>query len=107
MGTDRHDPPSPQRAGVASDRTPVTTEQEVAHMSTNNALMATTLIEDLTRLVEQHGDLPVVMGHGHTLMTPRSPKVRNAVVDERVKTEFVCHRPLLSDLDTTPVIHLG
>ena len=73
----------------------------------NNALMATTVIEDLTRLVEQHGDLPVVVGFGHTLMTPNSPEVREAVVDERVKTEFVCHRPLLNDFDMTPVIHFG
>lgn len=76
-------------------------------MSKNKALMATTLIEDLTQLVEQHGDLPVVVGLGHTLTTPYRPVVREAVNEERVKTEFVCHRPLLDDLDTTPVIHLG
>lgn len=76
-------------------------------MSKNKALMATALIEDLTRLVEQHGDLPVLMGHGHTLMTPYQPKVMQAVREERVKTMFVCHRPLLNDFDTTPVIHLG
>lgn len=73
----------------------------------NNPMMATTLIEDLTRLVEQHGDLPVVVGFGHTLMTPNRPKVMAAVVDERVKTGFVCHRPLLSDFKTTQVIHFG
>lgn len=76
-------------------------------MSKNKALMATALIEDLTRLVEQNGDLPVLMGHGHTLMTPYRPKVVRAVREERVKTMFVCHRPLLNDFDTTPVIHLG
>lgn len=76
-------------------------------MSRNKALMASTLIEDLTRLVEQHGDLPVLVGHGHTLMTPYRPKVMAAVTEEHVKTEFICHRPLLSDFDTTPVIHLG
>lgn len=76
-------------------------------MSRNKALMASALIEDLTRLVEQHGDLPVLVGHGHTLMTPYRPKVMAAVAEEHVKTEFICHRPLLSDFDTTPVIHLG
>ena len=76
-------------------------------MSENNALMATTLIEDLTQLVEQHGDLPVMVGLGHTLLTPYRPKVMEAVREECVKTEFVCHRPLLSDFKTTPVIHLG
>lgn len=76
-------------------------------MSSNKALMATALIEDLTRLVEQNGDLPVLMGHGHTLMTPLKPRVMQAVREEHVKTMFVCHRPLLSDFDTTPVIHLG
>lgn len=76
-------------------------------MSEDKALMATTLIEELTRLVEEHGDLPVVVGHGHTLMTPYHPEVMNAVREERVKTDFVCHRPLLSDFDLTPVIHLG
>lgn len=84
MRTNRHDSPYP-----------------------SNALTATTLIEDLTRLVEQHGDLPVLVGPGHTLMTPYRPKVTAAVPEERVKTEFVCHRPLLSDLKTIPVIHLG
>lgn len=76
-------------------------------MSKSKALKATALIEDLQRLVEQHGDLPVVVGHGHTLMTPYRPKVMDAVREERMKTEFVCHRPLLNDLKTTPVIHLG
>lgn len=73
----------------------------------SKALMATTLIENLTQLVEEHGDLPVVVGFGRTLMTPYHPKVMEAVRDGRVKTEFVCHRPLLSDFDLTPVIHLG
>lgn len=81
-------------------------EQKVVHMSRNKALMASTLIEDLTRLVDQHGDLPVLVGTGHTLMTPDRPKVTNAVKEERVKMTFVCHRPLLSDIDTIPVIHL-
>lgn len=76
-------------------------------MSKNKALMASTLIGHLTQLVEQHGDLPVLMGCGHTLITPRRPKVMRAVREEHVKTMFVCHRPLLSDFDTTPVIHLG
>lgn len=82
-------------------------EQKVVHMSKNRALMASTLIEDLTRLVEQHGDLPVLVGHGHTLMTPYRPKVIPAVAEECVGIDFVCHRPLLSDFVTTPVIHLG
>lgn len=68
--------------------------------------MASTLIADLTRLVEQHGDLPVLVGEGHTLMTPDRPKVERAVREERVKTVFTCHRPLLSDITTIPVIHL-
>ena len=76
-------------------------------MGKNKALMATTMIEDLTRLVEQHGDLPVVMGSGHDLITPYRPEVMEAVVVEQVKTEFVCHRPFLSDFETIPVIHLG
>ncbi len=76
-------------------------------MDEDKALMATTLIEDLTRLVEEHGDLPVMVGMGRILMTPYRPKVMNAVWDKRVKTGFVCHRPLLNDLKTTPVIHLG
>lgn len=81
--------------------------QHSDHSSMHNALMATALIEELTRLVEQHGDLPVLMGHGHTLMTPLNPKVMEAVREERVKTMFVCHRPLLNDFKTMPVIHLG
>lgn len=76
-------------------------------MSETKALTATTLIKDLTRLVEQHGDLPVVVGLGHTLTTPYRPKVMEAVSDERVKTEFVCHRPLLNDSKRIPVVHLG
>lgn len=76
-------------------------------MRENKALMASTLIKDLTQLVEQHGDLPVVVGHGHTLMTPYRPEVRAAVREERVKTEFICYRPSLSDFKTIPVIHLG
>ena len=79
-------------------------EQKVVHMSKSKALMASTLIEDLTRLVEQHGDLPVLVGAGHTLMTPDSPKVESAVVERRVKMTFICHRPL--DTDTIPIIHL-
>lgn len=76
-------------------------------MNRNKALMATTVIEDLTRLVEQHGDLPVLTGMGHTLMTPNRPTVMEAVQEEHVKTMFACHRPLLADFDTTPVIHFG
>lgn len=79
----------------------------MACTSGNNALMATTMIEDLTRLVEQHGDLPVLVGQGHSLITPARPKVMAAVREERMKTMFVCHRPLLNDFETTPVIHLG
>lgn len=76
-------------------------------MNRDKALMATEMIEDLTQLVEQHGDLPVLVGFGHTLTTPHRPKVMAAVPEEHVKTTFVCHRPLLKDFDTTPVIHLG
>lgn len=76
-------------------------------MNRNEPLMATAVIKDLTRLVEEHGDLPVVVGFGHSLTTPNRPKVMGAVVEERVKTEFACHRPLLSDFKTTPVIHFG
>nr|DAO74543.1 MAG TPA: hypothetical protein [Caudoviricetes sp.] len=76
-------------------------------MGNNKALMATALIEDLTRLVEQHGDLPVLMGTGHTLITPLRPKVMRVVSEEHVKTTFICHRQLLGDLDTIPAIHLG
>lgn len=81
-------------------------EQKVEHMSRNKALMASALIEDLTQLVEQHGDLPVLVGEGHTLMTPDRPKVERAVREERVKATFACHRPLLCDIKTIPVIHL-
>lgn len=76
-------------------------------MNQDKALMATTVIEDLTRLVEQHGDLPVLVGLGSTLTTPDRPKVMKAVQEERVKTTFICHRPLLTDFKTTPVIHFG
>lgn len=82
-------------------------ERKVVHMSRNKALMASALIKDLTRLVEQHGDLPVLMGSGHTLTTPLRPKVMRAVREEHVKTMFVCHRQLLGDLDTMPVVLLG
>ena len=75
-------------------------------MGKNKALMASAVIERLTQLVEQHGDLPVMVGSGHTLTTPSRPKVMRAVRDERVKTVFACHRQLLSDLDTIPVIHI-
>lgn len=81
-------------------------ERKVAHMSRNKALMASALVEDLTRLVERHGDVPVLVGAGHTLRTPARPKVTRAVREEHVKTMFVCHRPLLCDIDTIPVIHL-
>lgn len=76
-------------------------------MSKNKALMATALIEHLTQLVEQNGDLPVLVGDGHVLTTPTKPRVMRAVREEHIKTMFVCHRPLLRDLDTTPVIHIG
>ncbi len=76
-------------------------------MSKSKALMATALIGDLARLVEQHGDLPVLTGHGHTLITPYRPRVVQAVEEECAKTMFICHRPLLNDFDTIPVIHLG
>lgn len=76
-------------------------------MSKAKALMATAMIRDLTRLVEQHGDLPVLVGLGHTMTTPDRPKVAAAVKEERAKTRFTCYRPLLCDLDTTPVILLG
>lgn len=82
-------------------------ERKVVHVSKNKALKATTLIKDLTRLVEQHGDLPVLMGTGHTLITPLRPKVLRVVSDEHMKTTFMCHRQLLCDLDTIPAIHLG
>lgn len=76
-------------------------------MSKNRALMATALIEDLTRLVEQHGDLPVMVGPGHTLTTPDRPEVMRVVREEHVKTMFICHRQLLSDFNTIPVILLA
>lgn len=76
-------------------------------MSKSKALMATTLIGDLARLVEQHGDLPVLTGHGHTLITPYRPRVMRAVKEECTKTMFICRRPLLKDFDTIPAIHLG
>lgn len=75
-------------------------------MGNNKALMATALIKDLTQLVEQHGDLPVMVGSGHTLTTPARPKVMRVVREEHVKTLFMCHRQLLSDFSTIPVIHL-
>lgn len=75
--------------------------------SETKALMATTTIEDLARLVEQHGDLPVLIGLGHTLITPNRPKVIAAVREENLKTMFACHRQLLGDIKTTPVIHFG
>lgn len=34
-------------------------------MSRNKALMATAAIEDLAKLVRQHGDVPVLIGLGH------------------------------------------
>lgn len=79
----------------------------MAHTSKNGALMATALIEDLARLVEQHGDLPVLIGLGRAPTTPYRPKVMAAVREEHVKTSFLCHRPLLSERETIPVIHLG
>lgn len=75
-------------------------------MGKNKALMASTMIERLTQLVEQHGDLPVMVGSGHTLTTPSRPKVMRVVREEHIKTMFACHRQLLSDLDTIPVIHI-
>lgn len=75
-------------------------------MGNNKALMATALIKDLTRLVEQHGDLPVMVGSGHTLTSPTSPKLMRVVREERVKMSFMCHRRLLNDFSTIPVIHL-
>lgn len=75
-------------------------------MGRNKALMATALIEDLTRLVERHGGLPVMVGSGHTLTTPGRPKVMRVVREERMKTMFACHRQLLNDFNTIPVIHI-
>lgn len=82
-------------------------ERKAAHVSKNKALKATTLIEDLTRLVEQHGDLSALMGAGRTLITPLRPKVLRVVSGEHVKTTFICHRQLLCDLGAIPAIHLG
>lgn len=79
----------------------------MTHPSETKALMATTVIADLTRLVEQHGDLPVLIGLGHALTTPNRPKVIAAVKEERMKTMFACHRQLLGDSKTIPVIHFG
>ena len=79
----------------------------MARTSKTKALTAVAVIEDLTRLVERYGDLPVVIGQGHTLTTPNRPKVMAAVREEHVKTMFICHRPLLADSETTPVFHLG
>ena len=76
-------------------------------MGRNKALMASAGIERPTRPVEQHGDLPVMVGSGHTLTTPARPKVMRAVREGHVKTMFACHRQLLSDFDTTPVIHIN
>lgn len=76
-------------------------------MSRNKALMASALVKDLTELIEKHGDLPIMVGSGHTLTSPGRPRVMAAVREEHVKTMFMCHRPLLSDFDTTRVIHLG
>ena len=82
-------------------------KQEMARTDETKALMASAMIEDLTRLVQQHGDLPVLVGLGHSLITSSRPKVVSAVREERVVTEFLCHRPLLNDSETIPVIHLG
>lgn len=75
-------------------------------MGKNKALMASAVIERLTQLVEQHGDLPVMVGSGHTLTTPALPKVMRVVREEHMKTMFACHRQLLNDFSTIPVIHL-
>lgn len=79
----------------------------MARASKTKGLMATAMIEDLTRLVEQYGDLPVMTGLGHTPRTPSRPKVMAAVREEHIKTMFICHRPLLSDLYTTPIIRFS
>ena len=39
-------------------------------MGNNKALMAAALIKDLTRLVEQHGDLPVTVGSHSDITDP-------------------------------------
>lgn len=38
-------------------------------MGKNKALMATTLLKDLTRLIERHGDLPVLTGQRSVMST--------------------------------------
>lgn len=75
-------------------------------MGNNKALMTAALIKDPTRLVEQHGDLPVMAGSGRTLTAPTHPKVMRVVREEHVKTSFMCYRQLLNDFSTIPVIHL-
>lgn len=60
-------------------------------MSGNKGLMATAMIEDLTRLVERYGDRPVMVGRGRTLTTPSHPRAMAAVSEEHVKTAFMCH----------------
>lgn len=75
-------------------------------MGKSKALMATAPIKDLTRPVEQHGDLPVMAGSGHTLTAPTHPKVMRAGREEHVKTSFMCYRQLPNDFSTIPVIHL-
>lgn len=76
-------------------------------MSKNGALMASTVTKDLTQIAERLGDLPVVVGCGHTLIAPVSPKVVEAVMEPEWKSMFVCHRALLGDSGTIPVICLG
>lgn len=76
-------------------------------MSKNGALMASGMIEELTQLVERHGDLPAMVGAGHALETPPRPRVLQAVRGKRAKTVFMCHRPLSNDFDLTPIIRLG
>ena len=73
----------------------------------NKALMASALVKELAKLIEEHGDLPVLIGRGHVLKTPPAPRVMNVVREEHVKTMYICHRPLLNDFDTLPAIHLG
>lgn len=79
----------------------------MARASKANVLMAATTIADLTRLVEQHGGLPVQIGLAPTLITPNHPKVVAAAKERSRGSEFVCHRPLPGDSDTTPVIHFS
>ena len=76
-------------------------------MGNNKALMATALTEDPTRLVEQHGDLPAMVGSGHTLTAPTHPKVMRVVREERAKTSFMCYPQPLNDFSTTPALHLN